>query len=330
MGGNIFKDTHEVVRLESDEYNKYVSEITSMLFELGVDEIFPTQGIRNKTDFGDMDIILPSNPKNEGAFHYLSTHYPSSKNGDVFSFLYKSFQIDLIQVSPESYKYACHYFSWNDLGNLVGRMAKQLGFKHGHDGLYYIQRVGDLVLKNHLLTTNYLDILNILRLDKFKFMKGFDTYEELFEFVMSSPYYNPEIFKLENLNHINKVRDRKRKTYNMFLQYAQEREHLFQSKPKLSQEERSEFVFNLFPSIKKEVDRLYEEHETKKAIGSKTNGHLLMTLIPELSGKELGVFIAYLKEHANKLYSLEVLTMPEEEINQLVLTTYKAYKNVSQ
>ena len=274
-----------------------------------------------------MDIIVPSSPKNESVFHFLSTQYPSSKNGDVFSFLYKSFQIDLIQVKPESYSYACHYFSWNDLGNLIGRMAKQLGFKHGHDGLFYIQRVGDLVLKNHLLTTNYLDILYILKLDKYKFKQGFNTYEDLFEFVMASPYYNPEIFKLENLNHINKVRDRKRKTYNMFLQYAQEREHLYKPKPKLSQEERNAFVFDLFP-IRKEVDSLYEEHATKKLISSKTNGHFLMSILPELSGKELGVFISFLKEYSNKLYTTEVITMPEEDIKQLVLNAYKVYTNV--
>lgn len=328
MGGNIFKTEHEVVRLELNEYNEYVKEISLLLYKLGIIEFFPTQGIRNKTDFGDMDIILPTRPINSDVFHYLSTQYPNSRNGDVFSFLYKKFQIDLIQVDPSVYKYACHYFSWNDLGNLVGRIAKQLGFKHGHDGLYYIQRDGDLVLKTHLLSTCYLDILNILGLYKYKFMKGFDTYTQLFDYVMSSPYYNPDIFKLENLNNINRVRDRKRKTYNMFLQYALEREHLYESKPKLSKEERADFVFNLFP-IKDEVDRLYKEHALKKEVASKTNGNLLMSFIPELSGKELGVFISYLKENAVQLYREDVLTMSEDEIKEVVLTAYKAYTNVS-
>ena len=207
-------------------------------------------------------------------------------------------------------------------------MAKQLGFKHGHEGLYYVQRDGDATLKEHLLSTNYLDILNILGLDKLKFMKGFDTYQDLFDFVMSSPYYNPEIFKLENLNNINRVRDRKRKTYNMFLQYSREREHLYPSVPKLTKEERTEFVFNLYPKIRKEAEILQSEYDLKKLIASKTNGNFLMELIPELKGKELGQFIFYLKNNSIQLYSATVLTLSGEEIKDLVLSHYKEYRNV--
>ena len=329
MGGNVFINTHNVVRLNKEDYNRYVNEISEHLHNIGIKTFFPTQAIKDKEDFGDMDIIVSSTAETKSlALTWLHNFYPYQSNGEVVSFLYKSFQIDLIFIAEKSYNYACNYFSHNDLGNLLGRMAKQLGFKHGHEGLYYVQRDGDATLKEHLLSTNYLDILNILGLDKLKFMKGFDTYQDLFDFVMSSPYYNPEIFKLENLNNINRVRDRKRKTYNMFLQYSREREHLYPSVPKLTKEERTEFVFNLYPKIRKEAEILQSEYDLKKLIASKTNGNFLMELIPELKGKELGQFIFYLKNNSIQLYSATVLTLSVEEIKDLVLSHYKEYRNV--
>lgn len=327
MGGNVFINTHNVVRLNKEDYNRYVNEISEHLHSIGIKTFFPTQAIKDKEDFGDMDVIVSSNAETKSlALTWLHNFYPYQSNGEVVSFLYKRFQIDLIFIAEKSYNYACNYFSHNDLGNLLGRMAKQLGFKHGHEGLYYVQRDGDATLKEHLLSTSYLDILNILKLDKLKFKNGFENYQDLFDYVMSSPYYNPDIFKLENLNNTNRVRDRKRKTYNLFLKYAEEKKDLYPPISKLTKEDRTEFVFNLYPNLRKETEAIQAEYDLKKSIASKTNGNFLMELIPELKGKELGQFISYLKDNSVKLYSATVLTLSEEEIKDLVLYHYKEYK----
>ena len=74
-------------------------------------------------------------------------------------------------------------------------------------------------IKEYCLSNNFEDILNILGLNTTVYKNGFDTYQEMFDFVISSPYFDKNLFLFENLNNKNRVRDKKRKTYNMFLEY---------------------------------------------------------------------------------------------------------------
>ena len=286
-------------------------------------ELHVTQAIRSKEDFGDMDVIVKGSSKRVEVENFLtSSNYPFVKNGDVTSFLYKSFQIDLIFTNEDHYEYSCNYFDWNDLGNLVGRISKQLGFKHGHDGLYYVLRNDDRIIKEFLLSTSYLDIIHILGLDKLKFKQGFDSYEDLFEFVLSSPYFNPEIFKLENLNNINRVRDRKRKNYNLFLKYIEDKTYNksdgFQRE--LTYEEKEKFVFKHFPKIYPEVVELKFKTELENQIKERINGRIIMQLVPSAKGERVGEYIKAIKERRPDLYSKEVLEMTEEEIHLGILT----------
>ena len=322
MGGNVFIKTHEVLRLQKDEYFKYVSEVLELLSPFySSKELHVTQAIRAKEDFGDMDVIIKGSSNRQKVEEFLlNEQYPLNKNGDVTSFLFKSFQIDLIFNNENSFEYACNYFNWNDLGNLVGRMSKQLGFKHGHDGLYYVLRNDDRIIKEFLLTTSYLDIINILGLSKFKFKQGFNTYEDLFTFVMESPYFNPETFKLENLNNINRVRDRKRKTYNMFLKYIEANKGTYKPLVKKSYEEKEAFVLNLFPHIKEELDKLKAKVELDNKIKEKINGRIIMDLVGSAQGPRVGEYIQAIKDRRPDLYSETVLSYTEEEINLGILT----------
>ena len=73
--------------------------------------------------------------------------------------------------------------------------------------------------KDIVLTYNLLTALEILGLDWERYKQGFNNYDEMFEYVTSCKAFDKSKFALENLNHRNRVRDRKRKTYNLFLQY---------------------------------------------------------------------------------------------------------------
>ena len=286
-------------------------------------ELHVTQAIRSKEDFGDMDVIVKGSSKRVEVENFLtSSNYPFVKNGDVTSFLFKSFQIDLIFTNEDHYEYSCNYFDWNDLGNLVGRISKQLGFKHGHDGLYYVLRNDDRIIKEFLLSTSYLDIIYILGLDKLKFKQGFDSYEDLFEFILASPYFNPEIFKLENLNNINRVRDRKRKTYNLFLKYIENKTYnkLDGFQRKLTYEEKEKFVFRRFSKIYPEVRKLTLQVELENKIKEKINGRIIMQLAPSAKGERVGEYIKAIKERRPDLYSEAVLNYTEEEISLGILT----------
>ena len=328
MGGNVFRHTHTVRRLVKEEYYQYANGILGLIREAtGPIKLHVTQAIESKEDFGDMDIIICGRDKRNLIENLLTIkEYPMQKNGDVTSFLFIDFQVDLIFTDESHYEYSCNYFDWNDLGNLIGRMSKQLGFKHGHDGLYYVLRNDDRIIKEFLLSTSYLDILHILGLDKIKFWKGFATYEELFEYVIRSPFFNPDSFKLENLNNINRVRDRKRKTYNLFLKYIQEKDIQSKGIRKLTYEEKEEFVLNKFPHIRHQVQELKDKAALGSKIKERINGRIIMNLFSNIDGLTVGKYIEVLKERRPDLYSEAILNMTEEEVHLAILTTISDYK----
>ena len=109
----------------------------------------------------------------------------------------------------------------NDAGNLCGKLFHKFGLKHGHKGLVLPLRDGDNHFEDVHLTFNHDDALKFVELDPEKYNAGFDSLDALFKYVASSPYYSPEFYKLENLNTIAKVRDRKRTTYNKFLEFGE-------------------------------------------------------------------------------------------------------------
>ena len=274
-----------------------------------------------------MDIVI----SNED--HYVTTlkiffeknNLPYNKNGDVLSFLYKNFQVDLILTHKDVFKYSCNYFAWNDLGNIIGRMSKSLGFKHGHNGLFYIQRYGDKILKEHLLSNNYLDILKILKLDYGKFHKGFSNLEEIFEFAIASPYFNKEKFKLENLNNINRVRDRKRKTYNQFLEYIKDKP---ENNYSLSASEKLDFVTNLFPNLKESYTEIENNYLTELKIKSVSNANIIMEVTSLTSGQELGKFISFFKENNPDYTSSKALLKTKEDVILDIQKSYTIWKSL--
>lgn len=283
-----------------------------------------------KTDFGDMDLVINTNDPDVINLHskYLSElGFPVSRNGDVLSFLHDNFQIDLLFTPVESFDYACNYYAWNDLGNVVGRLSKKLGFKHGHTGLWYIQRDLDVVVKEYLVSSDYLTILGILGLDVEQFKAGFNTSLEMFEWAGKSPYFDPEIFKFENLNHINRVRDRKRKVYNELVTWSTE---VWKPDPNVTyltppaKEDRRAFVLNLYPEIRQPILELELELSLQRAAAVRVNGKVMMDLIPGLAGKALGGFIKYFREQKPNFIAY-ALNAKDEEIEQDILKLYQDY-----
>ena len=331
MGGNVFKFQYDVVRLSAESYFETVRQVKTLLdgIQSGL-AYHDVQAMYEKTDFGDMDLVVNTNDPEQIQLHseYLSNlGYPVSRNGDVLSFLYHNFQIDLIFIPTESFDYACNYFAWNDLGNIVGRLSKKLGFKHGHSGLWYIQRDYDVVVKEYLLSADYLTILGILGLDVEHFKKGFNNSLEMFEWAGKSPYFDPEIFKFENLNHINRVRDRKRKVYNELVKWSTE---VWKPDPNVTyltppaKEDRRAFVLNLYPEIAQPIFALELELSLQREASKKFNGKIVMELIPELSGKSLGAFLTYFKSKQVH-FTAYALNATTEDIHMDILTLYQEY-----
>lgn len=234
MGGNALKADHglESKRMNRDQYEHLKENVSKFLDNLGI-VYAHTKSYHNKTDFGDLDIVVS---RENDAVEKIRTHlriaglpmtneFTMSQNTDFINTMITQFQVDFIIVEPEQLFSATTYYSYNDIWNLLGKVVKSHDYKIGWQGLLYTYRNGGHYKEDILLSSDILDALPLMGLDKNVYLNGFDDYDDMFEFVIASTAFDKTKFALENLNNRNRVRDRKRKTYNLFLKYIEDKEY---------------------------------------------------------------------------------------------------------
>lgn len=212
--------------------------------------------IDEKQTFGDCDLL---STYQHVKFEEALKQYDKIKiigvknNGTVCSYAMRfmiskdkwseAFQVDHIKVSPKDFDFALNYYAYNDLGNLIGRIASAFGLKFGHDGLFikaWFKADGEssnvVSLKSEydedkaengtatfklerLITQDFDKALAILGFNPERYKEGFADFNELFEYVAGSAFFNKDYYSLENRNHDQRVRDRKRPTYRAALQF---------------------------------------------------------------------------------------------------------------
>lgn len=226
MGGKALKNI-ETRRLNADEYHALVPVVLDKIAAVvGRDRpLAVIQAYSAKPDFGDMDVLvasddIPTDYKDRIAEAFASRDV--YRNGNVTSLEFQSFQIDVIAIKAESFDFALSYFNWNDLGNLVGRVAHKMGCKYAFEGLYVPLRDGDHMFAEVSVTRDVGKALAFLGYDPVRFQAGFDTMEDIFRYTASTPYFDPAIYLLENRNATSRVRDAKRPTYNAFLKWLED------------------------------------------------------------------------------------------------------------
>ena len=322
--GNVFtSETFKSRRVEKEEFLVIKETIIELFKEYNIDLYFGKY-TKNKESFGDLDIIV-SNEHTQDCIDILNyEQFKSSKNSNVLSFLYEDFQIDLIFVNPEILPYAVEYYSWNDIHNLIGKLAKKAGFKHGQNGLEYVIRDQSLNSDGRLLDEIFLSndpylILKILELDVDRYKAGFENVTEMFEYVATSPYFNPHFYQLSELTNKDRVRDRKRVNFQLFLDWCETLEMDLDDKFIISKEHRYILPHIWFTSLPDKVRQVYKEKARLDFIKSKFNGSLIMTWIPRLKGKELGQFMFYCRETLTDEF---IFLATENEIRLSVLEMF--------
>lgn len=183
-----------------------------------------------KRDFGDMDLLIDDvNGYDARAIATCLDACEVVPNGDVTSIGIRLpqgvFQIDLLKTPTPCFDFAARYFGFNDLGNLLGRVARRFGAKFGQRGLLYplVDAENSFRLLAELtITLDFAEALRLLGYDPVRYETlrstgGFRTLDDIFAYVVSSPYVHRDLYLLENLNHRARVRDAKRPTYNAFL-----------------------------------------------------------------------------------------------------------------
>ena len=230
-----------VERLTKEQYDEVLSALIITLPYKTV----AIPSYRAKDSFGDCDLLTTATDEAfEKSLSKDFTLLGKKRNGSVTSYALKygnfpPFQFDLIKAKEDSFKFNYNYLSYNDLGNLIGRVAAAFGFKFAHDGLYILAwydhkgeersvgRVKEDGKTNDcaehriekLFISNFDEALEFLGFDSSRFAQGFDTVDDILNFVASSKYFCKDFFLFENRNHDQRKRDVKRPTYTKALEY---------------------------------------------------------------------------------------------------------------
>lgn len=331
MGGNALKNC-TTRRYLADEYATLSKEVLNRLqadFPNRRTTLLPAY--KTKADFGDMDILVETSPFGDIRRWVVETWNPKEvvKNGAVISFECRELQVDLIGQAPENFETALAYYAWNDLGNLVGRIAHKMGVKYGHEGLSVVFRDGNHQFAERVVSKDTDRTLRFLGYDASRWREGFDTLEDIYAFASSSPYFNPDIFAYENRNHIARVRDRKRAVYSGFLDWMENQSDL-PAYPWPSTDERGgrrldnaalTRLLDAFPEFGPEYLAVMAEFETWKQSKVLFNGEIV-SVVTGLTGRELGEFMRELTADRSPAFHAHIVRMGEADVVSWVRDSY--------
>ena len=279
MGGNAIKAVGAMpIRVDKKVYEEIVGIVIRIINEspFKLHKIKELQTFNSKEDFGDLDVLVSFESgfehQREEFDRYLNLHlnvnnFKPVVNGPVTSFVWgssidKHFQVDINYIPASGFEIAYAYHGNGDLGNLVGRIFHNLGVKFGHDGLTYIHRNETYIVGEILLSDNVVEIFASIGLVYDK-NHVFQTEQEVFDFVVSSPFFHPNFYQLELRNHTARVRDKKRPSYTRFVEFINSLE--FREKPLASKDFHTVLIESFgcmdqyMRLVEKESNRLYNK-----------------------------------------------------------------------
>lgn len=287
---------------------------------------------RTKPNHGDLDLLIKITPEIAGknidlrqVIQLMFLPKAIHNNGGVFSFDYLNFQVDFIPIKEDKWEVAQTYYSYDPLGNVMGKTFHKFGLSYGWDGLHYKFRNFDGRLsQNILMSTDPRKIFEFGGYDYDRYLKGFDTLEEIFEFCLNTPYFDSEILQMDNLKSIDKKRNRKRGSYHLFLKHLEDNNI---KKTYGFNKEKSTYVSmidNFFPEagLRKKLEELEEQDRKNFYIAQKFNGDVVMEWMPELKGKELGMAMGKFKAYFGDSFETVISAVPSDELRQIFMDVY--------
>lgn len=286
-----------------------------------------------KADHGDLDLLIqvPEGSNINWVDYIRNTFKPNAinANGGVYSFDYQGFQVDFIPIPEEKWDTALVYFSYDPLGNIMGKTYHKFNLSYGWEGLYYKFRNFNGVNSQDILISNDVKkIFDFGGYDYDRYTKGFENLEEIFKFCIAGKYFDAEMFKMENLKHIDKKRNRKRGSYHLFLNYLKDNNINTRFAFDSNKENYIPAINQFFPeaNLMQKLDELKKADALKKTIAQKFNGDIVMMWLPNLQGKELGAAISKFKDHMGENFDDFILMSSYEAIKNYFIDVYNGDK----
>lgn len=290
-------------RYGADEYDALASRMKTYVSHLFGTRVHVVQAYRQKETHGDMDILLYNDNSFGNVKDMINEYFKPGEihcNGGTYSFDYEELQIDIILVVPDHWDTSVVFFDYDPSGNLMGKIAHKFGLKYGFQGLVYPYRTTyGTEFGNITVSTDNRKIFEFLGFDYDVFLAGFDTKQEIFDYVANNKYFDPQNFLIENLNSIDRKRNKKRATYQEFLAYINAQVEAGRKWNQTFDENKEKYlpyINEAFPEagIYDEINKYKGSEARRIAAYQKFNGDIINVRYG-IGGIELGKFITGFK-----------------------------------
>lgn len=348
MGGNATKQ-FGTERIDRKQYDQAIKQWLNAFSATRKESIKAIPCYEHKSDFGDIDfIVLNPNAWNldeekenlKSLEKFNIAIIDGIKNGNVLSLAVKFneipdqpiIQIDLISAKNNyEFEFAYKYYSFNDLGSLIGKIAKHFDFKFGHDGFYvikYTNKKGKVCKKKSAvnkievpLNMSFEQTINFLGFNAERYKRGFETTEEIFKFIRAGEYYHQDFYLLSELNSKERRRDEKRKNI------VDAEKYFIENKVEETIESiEQRFIKKLANTIKVRVHKAIKEHKSKIAVSRRINQVKIINLVKRAFNinlkekSELLIEVTKMtREMLNTLDSRKVMSLDRNTFNKLIL-----------
>lgn len=192
---------------------------------------------------------------------------------------------------------------------IIGKILKNANLKYSDAGLEYVQYNLDPNHKSVIgtinITKSFYKILELLEFNTYTFWDGFKNLDEVFAFLVKTPYLK-----------ISKFIDLEKESNNIYLQLFQE--YLILNKTEQAELKKIglERLKLVFPEIDfdKEIQLLNEKAVNKKTLVDKFSGKVIINMIPDFPLKNIPIamnmfrasfgnhenYVVFLMEHSSE------------------------------
>ncbi len=321
MGGNLFK----LGRLPRAEYMALEAELRAWLDPTFGDLYRIPRAYGDKPDFGDVDIVL-----SEAA---IETDWPDLRariceslgverfkvDGELLSTAYKGFQVDFFLRPEDAFLSTANFLCFNDLGNLIGKIARRRGLKYGERGLEYVFRRQDGHYRSDLpMCQDIGRILTFFDLDPADWHAGFPSLDAMFEWVVRSRWFSVEPYRSQSA--ATRKRHNERSTIQRFIAYLDA--HHIEKTCDYGDDSAAHLqaALDAFPEamLAEAIARERALEARDAIVREKFSGKLVMRLAPELEGQALGAFIRRFKASFED-FEAALVEMEAEEVERAIL-----------
>ncbi|MDG1480387.1 MAG: hypothetical protein P8R54_12390 [Myxococcota bacterium] len=330
MGGSLYG----LGRLPRAEYLALEARLRSDLDRMLGQHYQIPRYYRSKEDFGDVDVVVSeaaitttwSDLRDALVAGLGLTRF--QRTGAVFSTVYQGFQVDYIVRPARYFESTCAFLDFNDLGNLLGKIFRRMNLKYGERGLQYVFRRADGNYTRDIdVSRDIQRICSHLSLDVAHWETGFETLEEMYAWLVASPWFSVAPYR--DPSRTTRTRARQRPTIRRFLEWLDE-EGIDTRVDYPPREACLPHIIAAFPEaglpeiLAAEAVRERQVAAVKERFGGKR----VMQLIPGLSGPQLGAFIKTFREGFADFES-EISSLAPAEVDRRVLAHWEAFEGRS-